>query len=249
MMKIPEEDINCTSEQESSISSELHEHSENVSSGYLEELFKQKCLFNISESKVHYIQDKIESVVSSLLTKVLESENYLSKVDSSRQIKKSLKKSNRAIQINRTLSERNLLKVGSFYENTKNGYPDEFDFICIVAECDITDYHLMKKLASDLLHMFNICISKNAHDYITECLPADKSLKFNRNPKFHGPATKLMFTLKDSDLELNNKSVYVDIIPAVRVCLAGKLPEDVNVCYPDWKDVILKTGSILLVKA
>lgn len=155
-----------------------------------------------------------------------------------------------------------IIKVGSFYEWTKNNFPDEFDFIfvlcCVEGTSDtVKDLKLYARKLSNYNH-FTYTLFDKIEDIIEEnkdiiqasfsnvCKNRKSKLHFNGYVEKKGPAALLSFSYK-SDVLHSGRLISVDLVPAVRV-LPADLPKDINkVCLlePFGREIVL-TNSLLV---
>lgn len=92
---------------------------ENNLERFLNDVFQKECVFRISEDEVGFIQAGIECLVEQIVELVQE--------DLRRDMEnKKLSPSHVPL-----LDKAFILKAGSFYEGTKNRFPDEFDFLFV----------------------------------------------------------------------------------------------------------------------
>ncbi|XP_053390812.1 uncharacterized protein LOC128553663 [Mercenaria mercenaria] len=201
-----------------------------------EEIFQEKCAITVQQNEILHVKDNVESFVSKVIQRALNSDtyqNFISAVD-----KKDL------IQFNEQCSEENLLQIGSFYEGTKNSYPNEFDFIFVLTEYSAKDYTLLQKLTSDLSDLFHEEL-KNVISGLS--LKLDKVFEQFSLSGQHGPASKIKLVFKEA-AALRERIVYLDISAASRWHFETCLPKEIEVCCNEWIEMILETGSALVIK-
>lgn len=203
---------------------------------FFEELFRENCNISAEETEISFIQENVECFVENVITKVLNSEKYqqyIQRVDK------------RALQrLSNTYEKDRLLKVGSFYEETKNNYPDEFDFIFIVGECEYTDIRHIRKVTSDLSDIFHEQLKTFSEEPSTE----RETLLSWHYAGLHGPASKVQLVFIEPD-NVRNRVISVDISVASKVHFkSGALPGGLNVLHADWKQMLIETGSLLAIK-
>jgi hypothetical protein len=104
---------------------------------FLNDVFKNECVFTIDEEEVEFIQNGIEFCVQKIVN-ILHEEKFCLDHGPQQDVK-SLKEVYFPIKMDRDVDKllyekipfvrSSIVKVGSFYEETKNKYPNEFDFI------------------------------------------------------------------------------------------------------------------------
>ncbi|XP_053384887.1 uncharacterized protein LOC128550256 [Mercenaria mercenaria] len=170
--------------------------------------------YSIKQEEVRFIQSGIETLVQKLYDIITEESG--NRID---------------------CKNNNILKVGSFYEGTKNKFPNEFDFIfvfqkntpnCVDVSDKIKEKHTV--LRKDLKYSEN----------------ASRTICFSKFVKRQGPASKLMFIYQQD--KCKDTCLYVDIVPAVKE-IDAELGDSVEtICkLKSFREEIVKTGSYLLV--
>ncbi|CAG2229525.1 unnamed protein product [Mytilus edulis] len=96
---------------------------------YLKDVFERECAYKIEQEEVEFIQTGIETIVQRIADKILDN-NILQE-----SMKVKFEKYFTGI-VKR--SKKNVFGVGSFYEGTRNNFPDEFDFILTLFCCEGT---------------------------------------------------------------------------------------------------------------
>lgn len=185
---------------------------------YLNHIYEKKCIFGIDKEEVQFIQNAVETFVRLYMDEYYIRMNYFD--DDTCCIKHHYPE---------------LLKVGSFYEHTKNRFPNEFDFLLVIGYVtELPDGKCSK-----------------AH-YLK---PAETPFKFQRNKdsflEFHhdsykGPANTYTF-LYHKGTEIY--TIDVDVTVAVRCSWvdADNVLKESEVLCGDFYQRILETGSILLI--
>jgi hypothetical protein len=98
---------------------------------FLKDVFESECKFKIDSQETAFIQTGVESIVLKLVQRVLEDDPIWRLIE---HIIKLFHSDGGKI----SKREGDILKVGSFYEGTKNNFPDEFDIICLFYYCEET---------------------------------------------------------------------------------------------------------------
>ncbi|XP_053397205.1 uncharacterized protein LOC123544851 isoform X2 [Mercenaria mercenaria] len=212
----------------------------------LHKFYEEKCLFSIPKDEVTLIQHAVEFMVRFLLLTIYENTSFSELIVSGKSIMRTLESFKTPPNIPYAFDDNNLLKVGSFYENTKNCYPDEFDFIYVFAECRENEFVIMKELLSTMADIFHDCLKKA----VVKPFLAETCIEFVGYVRKHGPAAKLEFRYESVNARGNKKSIFVDISPALKVFTQNNFSSkmfDIDL-HPDWKKRVQATGSFLLLK-
>lgn len=218
---------------------------------YLNDIYTKECLFKIEESEVQFIRTGIENLVQAIVDSALERFN-------DPQSQNSL---NEAMQMYRDdICSSDIIKVGSFYEGTKNHYPDEFDFIFLLYcsknfiefgenNLSIPNYSdkIENPLTNAILGLYKVTEKKK--DYL-HYLSSDGTRKiyFDKYMYAKGPAAKLRFIYESDSGQ--SKEIFVDLVPAVREH-GETLERTVSfMCrLPEFRKEVLRTGSFLFINS
>lgn len=200
---------------------------------FLNDVFQKECVYRISQEEVEFIQKGIEYLVEQIVRFVLE-DIHRDQTD---------KKFSPPVPL---LDHARILKVGSFYEGTKNRFPDEFDFLFC--------FYMTRKFAA--FHNFRPPIESYVRGV---CRKKGRGLKYskldgrkiwlNEFKEEHGPASWLLFTYKDKLSQ--NHEINVDLVPASKLYLDPEINtknvDDICEIKPFVQE-IWSTLSILIVK-
>jgi hypothetical protein len=216
---------------------------------YLKDVFESECKFKIDSQETAFIQTGVESIVLKLVQKVLEDDPIWSLIEEDIELYNSVggKISKRAGDI---------LKVGSFYEGTKNNFPDEFDIICLFYFCEETkcmDSQLKEHLVRIIARTSQL-IRKCAIDFETRadnkdiCISSKdgaRKIYFDRFCGKSRPAMTMNFIYDNESGE--RKDINVDVVPTI-VIKDKNLRQIVDKYCPleQFREEILQTGSILM---
>lgn len=217
---------------------------ENALDKYIYELYETDLKFQIEESEVRCIQTCVETLIKSIVVKTKRSRVYRKYVEKA--VTVSTKTKTDKINMLKYMKDQflneagNVLSVGSFYEGTRNTFPDEFDYIVVLAESPgkLLTFNWINRLYQTLLfdfckalyHIANTCTNDFTH----------QDLQLHSLDRKSGPALKLKFIYKK---ELSGQHlIEVDLAPAVR----QKIDERLRY-VPDeqWNHRVLKTGTIV----
>ena len=213
---------------------------------YLSDVYEKECKFTIEDQEVCFIQTGIETLVEKIGNKILEY-NFMD----------SLK---RCLVYNdlQYLDQASLIKVGSFYEGTKNGFPDEFDFILalntiqtktkgFLGYCLPVFYQNMRYCKTEIIHFLSLGKQKStALCHYSESYGDVSFIEIIEQPEWEsGPSVKLLFNYRRRTGE--EFFIHTDLVPAIKV--VHENPEYINnFCRlePFFSEVIT-TGSYLYV--
>lgn len=186
---------------------------------YLNDVFKNECEFKglMSEEFV-FIQTGIEKFVHRIVDVTTErvrkyAESRQNNTESTDVI---LYQRQQGQQIRvKEAANHDIIKVGSFYEITRNTFPDEFDFIFYMHQANILDPNETKNLTSVI-----IIVAEEYKESLTYSSPCDvfnttRQLYFDKCPGIHGPAAYLQFIYKSGHGK--PRVIDVDIVPAVKI--------------------------------
>ncbi|XP_053401627.1 uncharacterized protein LOC128557688 isoform X2 [Mercenaria mercenaria] len=186
---------------------------------YFEYIYETECKFHVEQNKTQFIENAIETFVRLNMDSYYRYMNYFD--DST---------------CNITHCYPELLKVGSFYEHTKNKFPKEFDYLLVIG--NVTEMpHKCYKSHSFLTHGETFVYVKNESTFI----------KGPEIVNINGPAHTSTFSYQKGDKDYK---ITVDISIALRCApdnLSNLLKESTVYCeqfYPE----ILNTGSFLFIK-
>lgn len=204
---------------------------------FLNDVFQKECVYIISQDEVEFIQKGIEYLVEQIVGFVLK-DIHRDQTD---------KKFSPAVPL---LDHARILKVGSFYEGTKNRFPDEFDFLfCFYMTRNCAAFHNFRPPIDSYVR--RVCRKKGG------ALKYGNSLGQLYGPKIwlnefkeeHGPASWLLFTYQDKLGQAHE--INVDLVPACKLYLDPEINtknvEDICEIKPFVQE-IWSTMSILIVK-
>lgn len=203
---------------------------------YLNDVFSKECLYSISQEEVDFIQTGTEFLVEEIV-------NYVQVV---LQRYTENGKLHPAVQL---LDHFPIVKVGSFFEGTKNDYPDEFDFIfCFYRQRSFILFPDFQPPIEQIVK--SVCKKhKRRLKFKESHVGASRKIYFEKFKTTHGPASWLSFTYKDA--VGNFHEIDVDLVPASRIYIDqethAKNIEDICVVRPFVQE-ILSTESILIVR-
>ena len=146
-----------------------------------------------------------------------------------------------------TVFEYQLLKVGSFYEGTKNMYPDEFDFIFLLGESyKRNEFEII--LLGTFHYMLQSLIKERYRKLPLQFSHDDfGSLVLEEYCQAHGPASKLKFLYyRCNGQSYEIRTIYVDISPAYRLLQPRDVLHPRDFLFPEWYQPVISANQCLL---
>ena len=208
---------------------------------WLQRTYRRKLKLQVLDyGEVHFVQQGVEYIVHTLVDAFIMNRhrlfNFMGDPDICRHI--SVK------------SEHVLFKVGSFYERTKNTYPDEFDFVYTPLYVDrdksfVDDSFLdlsvmdLKSVVANLRKSRTLVYRDNSYGNIS----------FVRYEGQHGPASTFTFRFERSDKVIKSKRshfkmITVDLVPGIRVYDSNLANRVMELCpFPGFQELIAMTGK------
>lgn len=220
---------------------------------YLKDVYTLECVIKATKEEIGFIQTGIETLVTKIADSILEYfEEYRYVPDLDDGLIEILKNREPAC----TRSE--IVKVGSFYEKTKNGFTDEFDFIFPLFESDCSLYcneeegvaisgtYLLQVIMMAFLGLSAVAEKRENLLYYHDPASWNRKLYFKEYYDAKGPAAKLLFIYEDENAKIRN--IHVDFVPAIKIN-GDKLEQTLNhVCeLNEFRTEVLSTGSYFLV--
>lgn len=222
---------------------------------FLEHLFREKIEFNVDDNFIRCLQTTVENCIKHLFNDLME----LQEVQTAVQKLQDECKDNYNV-----FAHNDVLYVGSFYEGTKNNFPDEFDYLLILFTAEryiYTEHYDHKIIRHEPSMGYHKLLSNFVEDFAYHIKNLPDIIKIDSNQLFDleftslersGPACKLCFTLKKkipSIFEGDSKKIHVDITPAIKI-IDSNLPTSVEtICFVDgFRDEIVKTGSFIVIQ-
>lgn len=154
-------------------------------------------------------------------------------------------------------TECNLIKVGSFYEGTRNKFPDEFDFTFPLYCFEETKCMSLGSLISTILAKSYFIINCQTTDPVLKiqemelsyCAPQDQTRKIylDKNVGKTGPARHFKFVYRNKyGVERN---IHVDLAPAavIRDSNFKRIVDEYCKLEP-FRQELLSTGTIQIVQ-
>ncbi|XP_053401661.1 uncharacterized protein LOC123559536 [Mercenaria mercenaria] len=222
-------ELNCTAEHSSSNSDESENNLDrNGSTGkvdklekYLEDIYEKYCKFSTDEAEIEFIRKGVESLTLEYLQKTYRHspcEDISCKINH--------------------FSEIELVKVGSFYEGTRNGYPNEFDFMAVLGTVDeVPDIDSDSHLRTGTCMQFDIYQSGEFPDASIEYC-------FTSGSRAHGIAERLEYLYKKGSEEI---TIDVDVVVALRCYNTEKYYTGNGIFNQEFYKEILKTKGFLFI--
>ncbi|XP_053381525.1 uncharacterized protein LOC128549153 [Mercenaria mercenaria] len=252
--------VETTNNAELSLAKSPKENKINNLEIYLDDVYRKECVFNGEKEEVEFIKTGIETLVQKIVNLVLQN---FSITESGEEYLKRLKENlievyfplkNKQVKA----AESSIIKVGSFYEETKNNFPDEFDFIFLLL-C-VKNWYFQFPLTGDALFTVPERINtvttdhKESLKYVRSngILNVTRSIHFDKYVRKHGPASMLRFIYKNRSGE--EKYIHVDLSPGQKVFKGAQRGwllwysgEDFNPKFKSLCTEVVSSKNILLV--
>ncbi|XP_045179864.2 uncharacterized protein LOC123539366 [Mercenaria mercenaria] len=246
---------------------------------YLNDVYEKECVFKIEQEEVEFIQTGIETLVQDLVDQILAYDSFdqlisdeIDKDINMNLLKEKIYNKKNIVEVyfpiqsdcslQRHVAENasyiktvksTIIKVGSFYDGTKNNFPDEFDFIFLLLglrKFQVSPsfpFYLLKnhfRKTTDIYGMFLHYTSLSENHQVT------RKLDFEKFIGRHGPAFKVQFIYSNGFGE--QRPIHVDLVPAFKIINSNTQQMFVekvrnNVEPKTIREGILSVGSCLLV--
>ncbi|XP_045178666.2 uncharacterized protein LOC123538550 [Mercenaria mercenaria] len=239
---------------------------------YLTDVYEKECEFKIEQEEVEFIQTGIETLVQDLVDKILAYDSFDKLISTvidetadalvDMHCKKSLVEVYFPIQRDSSLQsyeagnesylkyvKSTIIKVGSFYDGTKNQFPDEFDFIFLLIGVrtpwpfehliDVPVYKIASRNEKSLQYI-----------YSSEKHQATRKIEFEKYLEERGPAYKLRFIYSNGSGD--QRYIHVDLVPAYKIIDCNTQQWFVknvkeNVEPKSFREEILSAGNCLFI--
>lgn len=219
---------------------------------YLKDAFEKECAYKIEEAEIEFIKTGIETLVNRIATKVLAEDSL--QIHMTQTFEKYFK--GKLIK-----SSVNIIGAGSFYEGTKNKFPNEFDLILILYCCEGTpqqfkQYLLEASLFNTVTDTFTTIVKdvveQNVHDFIylkSRGIQGNSKLYFVKHLRSHGPATWLRFVY-ENEAKLK-RDIDVDLVAALKISERASLEHAVkeSCALEEFSQQVLTAGSCFCIGA
>lgn len=233
--------------EEGEIQDDTEDHKLVTSNTDLEEhlniIFQQKLEFPFENPEVVFVQTAIENIVTKIVTTFVEKKDLLFEKVGDPDVQERLQPTSGDI----------ICKAGSFYERTKNTYPNEFDFLYAPYCIELTDqsrYSFLKIRTSVLGRILDDLNSKGCLEYRDSTFG---TIKYQHYVGQHGPASNVRFCFYRNPRRLRKfqkteKEIDVDLVPGIRVIDPNLSNNISKVCpIPGFRDHVLTTGEYFWV--
>ena len=196
---------------------------------YLNDTYKNECVFKIEDDEVNFIQNGIEALAQIIVDLLLTDEEFCKFILKEAEkrwiltehiIEHSLNSKSLPESLKGKYKKSSLIKAGSFYEGTKNSFPDEFDFMFLLFRMQHGAISFSLCQTSYLENIRRLCFSNShllhfpgSHGSSTRS-SSNRSLQLDCGNviKANGPACKLTFIyINDSGKHI---TINVDLVPA-----------------------------------
>ncbi|XP_053386382.1 uncharacterized protein LOC123538551 [Mercenaria mercenaria] len=204
---------------------------------YLNDVYEKECVFKMEKDEVEFIQTGIEYLVQVLVDQALTdlSDYHLGLshiIDNDLNVSYILEvyfpiKDKSCLQryVARNISnektfKNTIIKVGSFYDGSKNNFPDEFDFIFLllgVGEPWRFSHDMdMNNFIHKILHEKVYENEKPFHYFsFSEKDQVKRKLELEKSIEMHGPAYTLRFIYNNEVGK--QRYIHVDLVPAYKI--------------------------------
>lgn len=183
---------------------------------YLDYIYENKCKWKTSNEEVQFIENALEIFVRLQMDKYYMYMNWFK---------------DEKCCIDHCYPQ--LLKVGSFYESTKNIFPNEFDYLWVIG--NVTEMPNAPCQKAHILSPSDIIFQLNKDK--------NTSIQFFESD-YHGPAKKFSFWYYRGREKFQ---IDIDVTVAVR-CTAENLLKESEVYPSEFYRNVLETGSFLFIK-
>lgn len=218
---------------------------------YLDDLYRNELLFKIENEETDFIQSGIETIVTNIekLLRELGERMIQNEVET---IRRDFPE--RRVSSNGDSDGNCITKIGSFYEDTKNGFPDEFEYIFIL--CSFESDKTIKSQWNpnrDILkfHSFLDGFLSLYHEaYRAEFMFQTSTQRvryvcFDKYLERKGPSSRLRFIYQNS--VARTRYIYVNIVPGFKVTEVNLDEEQTKHNGADFAEEVKRAGSIILV--
>ena len=223
---------------------------ENNLEKYLCDVFVKECSFSIDESEVNFIQSGIETLVQKMAEMIREEghEDLQKCIHVSKELNPHL------VEIQ---NNNNIIKVGSFYEGTRNCFPDDFDIIFLIStfyseriepywldlDSPELDFPITEVNADTFEKVCNM--SKDTLSY-TDFPSSQRKRVFDDYVQEHGPAFQIQFMYSNQIGE--DRIIDVDFVSAFKIVDSHIEKNATKWCQLDqFRSELIFTGSYLWV--
>lgn len=228
---------------------------------YLDNLFEQELEFQIPAEEVTFIKTGVRKIALEIANIVLQYPYAKGVIGIlKRVVEEDFSES--GMNFEEIPSGTSLIKAGSSAENTRNRFPDEFDFVLVVATYKITQsndtfyesYWSPKPIRHFEPIYTTIIVILNKENLMRNLIYTDTSS--NREIKFSSLNSKLTsfqpvtFNLMYTKNGLPSHEISVDLIPAVNV-FDDALGDRSGLCsLPEFYELaVVKSGRYLLTRS
>ncbi|XP_060573356.1 uncharacterized protein LOC132731233 isoform X2 [Ruditapes philippinarum] len=186
---------------------------------YLEDIFLKYCRISINEKEVDFIRNGVETLTLEYLQKTYRNSPCK---DKSCKISKC--------------GQLELVRAGSFYEGTRNGFPDEFDFIAVLGTVDEQpDENAYTHIKQEFCANCEVYKSNEYPDY-------SMKFRYTNVSRCHRKVTRLEYVYTRGQEEM---IIDVDIVIALR---CYKTEQFYTVIFnKEFYEEMIKTGSFLFI--
>ncbi|CAG2201804.1 GON4L [Mytilus edulis] len=222
---------------------------------YLNDVYDRECVLQTDKDEVEFVQNGIEMIVQRIGNKILQ----YSPSDDDDDVEKTFQNTlDEDIQMFASSGGKvTKYKVSSFYEGTRNKFPDEFDFTFPVYYFEETKCLSLGRLISSILAKTYAIINSQTTDPVLKirdkelsyCGPEDQTRKIylDKNVGKTGPARHFKCVYRNKNGVERN--IHVELVPSA-VIRDSEFERIVNeYCKLEpFRHEVLNTGTIQIVQ-
>lgn len=229
----------------------LNEYTNNLEL-VLDELYQRDIEYEIEQEEVNFIRDGVEEIVEAIARLTIE--NADDKISRLTKIQiRGYARCSEVYTYEQDLRDR-ILKVGSFYEETKLKYPDEFDYLFVLNKLETAINPKYECCTEDTGYGIHIAISelvcKNySSDFTFSKGHRQIKLEGIRN-SFRGPAVKLnLLYFPDISEEAHSPiEIKVDFTPCFQIIDTNIASTVGELCsLPGFHKEVVDTGGFIVL--
>lgn len=204
----------------------------------LDDLFRKKLSLPYEHREVVFVKTAIENLVLHIVSDIIDNKDAVFEVNSLVDLEEN--------------TDNFLCKIGSFYEQTKNTYPDQFDFVYIPFRYSLENTGSISEMPLKV----NLEELRNRLDSLLRrrCLVCEDDelgkIEFDSYETQVAVLTRLRFCFDRGEGPTKGgrervKDIYVDLVPGVRV-IDPNLTENIEKVCPivGFREQILETASL-----
>ncbi|XP_052805152.1 uncharacterized protein LOC128234735 [Mya arenaria] len=204
---------------------------------HLELIFRRKLHFPYEDKEVVFVQSTVEALVTKIVVELIANKERLFDKFGETDLHTRLE----------PCPDR-ILHVGSFYERTRNRYPNEFDFVYIPYQIVVDENTRNSFLKLNVPQLQQIISDLTKKGDLRHRDAEMGEITFERYVAQHGPASNVRFRYNRNPRNLRSgqhidKEIDVDLVPGIRVIDKNMHGHIKNICpIPGFQKQILATS-------